>query len=108
MVRHISDRVAVMYLGRIVEQGPTEALLAHPQHPYTKALLSVVPEHDRMEQQILKGEAPDPTNIPQGCRFHPRCPLYQSGEADRLGILQACTSVDPMLINGVACHAAQL
>ena len=103
---NIADRVAVMYLGRIVEVGTTEQILAAPQHPYTKALLSVVPEHDRLEQQILTGEAPDPTHIPAGCRFHPRCPLFQSGEAERLGILQACTTDDPTLIDGVACHVA--
>jgi oligopeptide/dipeptide ABC transporter ATP-binding protein len=105
---NIADRVAVMYLGRIVEVGTTEQILAAPQHPYTKALLSVVPEQDRMEQQILTGEAPDPTHIPAGCRFHPRCPLYQSGEAARLGILEACTTVDPVLTEGVACHAAHV
>jgi oligopeptide/dipeptide ABC transporter ATP-binding protein len=103
---NIADRVAVMYLGRIVEVGTTEQILASPQHPYTRALLSVVPEHDRVEQQILTGEAPDPTNIPVGCRFHPRCPVVQSGEAERVGILDACKAVDPLLINGVACHAA--
>ena len=103
---NIADRVAVMYLGRIVEVGTTEQILASPQHPYTRALLSVVPEHDRVEQQILTGEAPDPAHIPAGCRFHPRCPVYQSGEAERLGILNACTAFDPVLINGVACHAA--
>ena len=105
---NIADKVAVMYLGRIVEVGRTEQILESPQHPYTKALLSVVPEHDRVEQQILTGEAPDPTHIPVGCRFHPRCPLYQSGEAERLGIADACTTDDPMLIDGVACHAARL
>ena len=103
---NIADRVAVMYLGRIVEVGTTERILVAPQHPYTKALLSVVPEHGQMEQQILTGEAPDPTHIPQGCRFHPRCPTYQSGEAEGLGILHACTTEDPVLTNGVACHAA--
>ena len=103
---NIADRVAVMYLGRIVEVGTTEQILAEPKHPYTKALLSVVPEHDRVEQQILVGEAPDATNIPVGCRFHPRCPVFQSGEAERLGIFDACTANDPILIEGVACHAA--
>ena len=104
---NIADRVAVMYLGRIVEVGTTEQILAAPQHPYTKALLSVVPEHDRMDQQILSGEAPDPSHIPTGCRFHPRCPVFQSGEAERLGIHHACTTDDPALIDGVACHAAR-
>lgn len=105
---NIADRVAVMYLGRIVEVGSTEQLLAEPRHPYTRALLSVVPEHGRMEQQILTGEAPDPTHIPVGCRFHPRCPLFQSGEAERLGIFDACTALDPQLIDGVACHAVSI
>jgi oligopeptide/dipeptide ABC transporter ATP-binding protein len=72
---NIADRVAVMYLGRIVEVGQTEEMLSAPRHPYTRALLSVVPEHVQMEQQILEGEAPDPRRIPAGCRFHPRCPL---------------------------------
>jgi peptide/nickel transport system ATP-binding protein len=103
---NIADRVAVMYLGRIVEVGTTEQILAAPQHPYTKALLSVVPESDQMEQQILTGEAPDPSHIPTGCRFHPRCPVFQSGEAERMGIFDSCTSDDPVLLDGVACHAA--
>ncbi len=77
---NIADRVAVMYLGRIVETGPTEEILEDPKHPYTRALLSVVPETRSMEQQILTGEIPDPTRIPNGCRFHPRCPLFKSGE----------------------------
>src|SRR5215218_7411299 len=69
---NIADRTAVMYLGRIVEAGPTEEVLAAPQHPYTQALLSVVPEMDRLEPIVLEGEVPDPTRIPRGCRFHPR------------------------------------
>ena len=87
---NIADRVAVMYLGRIVEQGPTEALLSDPKHPYTKALLSVVPEMERLEQVVLTGEPPDPTKVPAGCRFHPRCPVVASGEAARLGIEDKC------------------
>jgi peptide/nickel transport system ATP-binding protein len=78
---NIADRIAVMYLGRIVESGPTEAVLTAPQHPYTQALLSVVPEMERLEPVVLRGEIPDPTRIPQGCRFHPRCPALASGEA---------------------------
>ena len=76
---NVANRVAVMYLGRIVEEGPTEQILTEPRHPYTRALLSVVPEIEQMDQQILTGEAPDPTRIPAGCRFHPRCPLVESG-----------------------------
>jgi oligopeptide/dipeptide ABC transporter ATP-binding protein len=91
---NIADRIAVMYLGRIVEEGPAEELLRSPSHPYTRALLSVVPEVQEMEQQILRGEAPDPTRIPPGCRFHPRCPVVASGEAARLGIEQRCRSED--------------
>jgi len=91
---NIADRIAVMYLGRIVEQGTTEELLGDPRHPYTRALLSVVPESAHMAPQILTGEAPDPTRIPSGCRFHPRCPLVASGEAARLGIEERCRGED--------------
>jgi peptide/nickel transport system ATP-binding protein len=110
---NIADRIAVMYLGRIVEVGTTEEVLEAPQHPYTQALLSVVPESEHMEQVILRGEPPDPTNIPTGCRFHPRCPLVASGEAERLGILERCRGEDPGVIPVVethtaACHAVRL
>jgi len=91
---NIADRVAVMYLGRIVETGQTEELLNAPQHPYTKALLSVVPETKEMEQQILRGEIPDPTRIPAGCRFHPRCPLLQSGTLSE-ATASRCVADDP-------------
>ena len=73
-----ADRIAVMYLGRIVEHGPAGDVIERPQHPYTKALLSVVPGADprqRKRLQILRGETPDAVRIPTGCRFHPRCPL---------------------------------
>ena len=103
---NIANRVAVMYLGRIVEQGTTEELLDDPRHPYTRALLSVVPEKDRMEQQILTGEAPDPTRIPAGCRFHPRCPLVHSGETERLGIDARCHAEDPAVPVPVPAAAA--
>jgi oligopeptide/dipeptide ABC transporter ATP-binding protein len=112
---NIADRIAVMYLGRIVEQGTTEELLSDPRHPYTRALLSVVPEREHMTPQILTGEAPDPTRIPAGCRFHPRCPLVASGEAGRLGIEARCRGEDlglePVLgaadgsAHRAACHA---
>lgn len=72
-----SDRIGVMYLGKIVEKGPTDRIIKNPQHPYTQALITVVPKPDpttKEEKIILKGERPDPTNIPKGCRFHPRCP----------------------------------
>jgi oligopeptide/dipeptide ABC transporter ATP-binding protein len=108
---NIADRIAVMYLGRIVEQGTTEELLSDPRHPYTRALLSVVPEREHMAPQILTGEAPDPTRIPTGCRFHPRCPLVASGEAARLGVEERCRGDDLGLapVDGsahrAACHA---
>ena len=110
---NIADRVAVMYLGRIVEIGPAEDVLRNPQHPYTRALLSVVPEIEGMEQQILVGETPDPSRVPSGCRFHPRCPVLASGEAERLGIADRCRGVDLELEpevapHRVACHAVQV
>jgi peptide/nickel transport system ATP-binding protein/oligopeptide transport system ATP-binding protein len=78
-VRYISDRVAVMYLGRIVEVGPTEELFGRPKHPYTKALLDAFPMPDPRRRQTarqeLQGEVPSPLNMPRGCRFHPRCPF---------------------------------
>jgi oligopeptide/dipeptide ABC transporter ATP-binding protein len=83
-----SDRLAVMYLGRMVETGPSQAVLTDPQHPYTRALLSVVPvphPSRRRPPMILQGETPDPGRIPSGCRFHPRCPL----------VFDRCREVDP-------------
>jgi oligopeptide/dipeptide ABC transporter ATP-binding protein len=85
-----ADRIAVMYLGRIVEHGPTRQVLASPRHPYAQALLSVVPIPDpsaRRRPVILGGETPDPSRIPSGCRFHPRCPLA----------FDRCPVVDPPL-----------
>ncbi len=73
----ISDRIAVMYLGKIVEIGETEEVVKNPRHPYTKALISVIPVPDptkKRERIILKGETPNPIDLPTGCRFHPRCP----------------------------------
>ncbi len=83
---NIADRIAVMYLGRIVEVGRTEDVLEAPLHPYTRALLSVVPEIERLEPVVLAGEVPDPTRIPSGCRFHPRCPALAGGSAATAGV----------------------
>jgi oligopeptide/dipeptide ABC transporter ATP-binding protein len=110
---NIADRVAVMYLGRIVEVGTVEEVLLHPKHPYTLALLSVLPDTvaDR-RPVLLTGEPPDPTAIPGGCRFHPRCPAAAAlAVADPSRAL--CTRQDPaVLADGgtdrslVACHLA--
>ena len=94
-----ADRLAVMYLGRIVEIGPTRDVLANPRHPYTQALLSVVPVPDptlRRTPVILTGETPDPSRIPSGCRFHPRCPLA----------FDRCPHIDPPLFEVGEGHAA--
>jgi oligopeptide/dipeptide ABC transporter ATP-binding protein len=88
---NIADRIAVMYLGRIVEVGTTEEVLSAPKHPYTRALLSVVPEIEQIEAIVLEGETPDPSRVPTGCRFHPRCPALANGEAAEAGIDEHCT-----------------
>ena len=108
----VADRVAVMYLGRIVEIGPAEEVLLRPVHPYTKALLDVVPEAGGLDRPILTGEPPDPTRIPPGCRFHPRCPVMVTGKAAELGIEDACRGEDLALEeigqeHFAACHASR-
>ncbi len=91
----LCDRVAVMYLGRVIEQGTTDQVLANPQHPYTKALLSVVPNpvprgtDDR--RTVLAGELPDASQVPPGCRFHPRCPVA----------FDRCRTDDPQALEAV-------
>ena len=111
VVKHISDRVAVMYLGKVVEIGPPDQLYASPGHPYTRALLSAVPVPDptaerKRKRVILKGDVPSPVNPPPGCRFHTRCWLYE-----RLGKPENCKTIDPPLAelegeHRAACHYA--
>ena len=98
-VGFFADRVAVMYLGRIVEIGSMRAVLKDPKHPYTQALLSVIPVPNprlRKKRIILQGETPNPIDLPAGCRFHPRCPMA-------IGI---CKQTDPMLMTVNATHLA--
>jgi peptide/nickel transport system ATP-binding protein len=102
-----------MYLGRIVEIGPADEVLQRPKHPYTKALLDVVPEAEGLVRPILTGEPPDPTRIPPGCRFHPRCPVMQSGRSAELGIEPKCRGEDLPLLTATiehqaACHLVPL
>ncbi len=81
IVRRLCDRVAVMYLGRIVEEGPVEAVFSQPQHPYTAALIAAIPEIDPdqvLPENALNGEPPSPVALPSGCPFHPRCPVVQA------------------------------
>ncbi|WP_078901375.1 ABC transporter ATP-binding protein [Actinacidiphila yeochonensis] len=105
---NIADRVAVMYLGRVVEQGTVEEVLLRPRHPYTQALLSVIPNGaEDWRPTLLTGEPPDPTAIPTGCRFHPRCGRWAAAsEQERAEA--ACTSRDlpvlPAGRSGAACH----
>ena len=106
MVRHISTRIGVMYLGRLVEVAPSDELYDNPLHPYTKALLSSIPIPDpkaaRASQRVaLAGELPSPLHVPEGCRFHTRCPICTSGRCDR-----ACPELREVTPNHfVACSA---
>ncbi len=101
VVRHVSDRIAVMYLGKIVELAPADELYEHPSHPYSKALLSANPRmgaDDKRERIILKGDIPNPINRPTGCSFNPRCPKAS----------EICRTTEPALLTignrQVACH----
>jgi oligopeptide/dipeptide ABC transporter ATP-binding protein len=94
VVEHISDRIAVMYVGKIVEMAPTEELLRHPLHPYTEALLSAIPPADpdiHFERIKLQGEVPSPANPPSGCIFHPRCRYAQDRCRDEVPQLREVT-----------------
>ena len=105
VVEHVSNRVAVMYLGKMVEMTSREELFRNPLHPYTQALMSAIPIPNprlRRQRTILKGDVPSPLNPPKGCRFHPRCPVA----------IEVCSQVEPPFIelspdHWVACHVAQ-
>ncbi len=105
VARHITDRIAIMYLGKIVESGRTDEVIFDPRHPYTEALLLAVPAPDPTAERakvVLKGEVPTPINPPSGCRFHPRCPYA----------FEICPQLEPLLTDIghdhlVACHLPQ-
>ncbi len=105
VVKHISERVAVMYVGRIVEMASTEALFNHPKHPYTEALLSAVPRPDprlRSQRIVLEGDVADPANPPSGCYFHPRCRYAQEICRQETPLQE---EIEPR--HYVACHRAR-
>ena len=105
VVKHVADRVAVMYLGRIVEIGPKQRVFANPRHPYTRVLLGAIPRpdpHRRLTRQLPGGDVPSPANVPPGCRFHTRCPF----------VIDRCRTEDPSLHaietdHLSACHRAE-
>ncbi|MEM7685982.1 MAG: oligopeptide/dipeptide ABC transporter ATP-binding protein, partial [Pseudomonadota bacterium] len=101
VVEHIADRIVIMYLGRVVESAPTEALFADPQHPYTQALLAEVPRLDQRNRAFtpISGEIPSPLSPPPGCHFHPRCPH----------VMDSCKTTAPSLVQrqdgwDIRCH----
>ena len=101
ILRHVADRIAVMYLGRIVEIGPVEQIMETPRHPYTAALMSANPEPDptsRRDRIILSGETPALTARPSGCEFHPRCPVARPDCAARIPVLETGAT------RAVSCH----
>ena len=105
VVRHVSDRVALMYLGKIVEIAPSEQMYGRPRHPYAAALLSAVPRPDPRagrDRIILAGDVPSPVHPPSGCRFHPRCPKAQQRCVDEEPVLVARDGDD--LLHATACH----
>jgi oligopeptide/dipeptide ABC transporter ATP-binding protein len=111
VVSHIADRIAVMYLGRIVESGPARSVLEQPSHPYTRALLAAVPPIDpgarRRPISVISGDLPSPRNPPSGCHYHPRCPLADARcrqEKPELRPLALASGGAPSFM--VACHHA--
>jgi len=105
VVKHISDRIAIMYLGNIVEESTGESIYKRPRHPYTKSLISAIPipdPHLRVKRELIIGDVPSPINPPSGCRFHPRCPR----------VMEICKLTAPLLrtVAGhqVCCHLDDL
>jgi len=112
LVEHISNRVAVMYLGKVVEMATAEELYAQPKHPYTRALLSAIPMIDpdfKKERIVLKGDVPSPIEPPTGCQFHPRCPVMQENCKGTIPTLRNLASVKSQMaeVHDVSCHYAQ-
>jgi peptide/nickel transport system ATP-binding protein len=115
VVRHVADRVAVMYLGRLVEVGAADDVFDRPTHPYTQALLSAVPIPDPVAERqrariLVRGDLPNPADLPSGCRFRSRCPLFAELPEDKQRV---CIERDPLLERHTtgdlesACHWAQ-
>jgi len=120
VVKHVADRVAVMYLGRIVEIGPKDRVFANPRHPYTRVLLAAIPRpdpHRKLARQAVGGDMPSPSNIPPGCRFHTRCayvidrcrtedPALHSLEPDHLSACHRAEELPPLAAEDAAAPAA--
>ena len=110
VVKHVADRVAVMYLGRIVEVGPKAQVFANPRHPYTRLLLAAIPRpdpHRRLGRQIPGGDVPSPANIPSGCRFHTRCPFAIDRCRTEDPAMRPIEPLAPLAAHFVACHRAE-
>ena len=105
VVKHISDRIAIMYLGKIVETGPGQSIYQNPQHPYTQSLISAIPvpdPHRRSQRVVLAGDVPSPINPPSGCSFHTRCPRATPLCSEQTPLLMAHEGSDPGVL--AACH----
>jgi len=109
--RYVCDRIAVMYLGKMVELGPADDVIQDPQHPYTEALVAAIPEPDprnrlKFRDIKVKGEVPSPVNVPPGCRFHPRCILYEEALKRGESWVKLCTQEEPPMVEVKPNHYA--